>query len=135
MFLLRVIVVFLVVKTCALSAGVEGYCIDARLDRYGANVFQWVPWIPQPIPGRGLGPLRGDVVCWQQDFVGFPEVLKVFEHALPRPGAPPGGIQGGAFKKPMNFQGFLKRLPPHANAVRGACHLLDAERCSTAQAH
>ena len=45
-------------------------------------------------------------ICWQQDFVDFPKVLKVFEEALPRPGALPGGPQGGAFKKPMSFQGF-----------------------------
>jgi len=70
------------------------------------KVFQWFPWDPRPIRGRGGGPLRGDAACCIADFVDFPMVFKVFEEDVSFPGAPPGGRPGGAFRKPMNFQGF-----------------------------
>ncbi len=42
------------------------------------KVFQWAPWVPRPIPGRGGGAPRRGAVCSPSVFLHFPIVFQCF---------------------------------------------------------
>jgi len=86
-------------------------------------------------PGAGRRGPPGARRLPSAGFCSFPNGFsRVLERVLPVPGARRAAARRRV-QKTNEFPRFLKRPPPRADAVQGACHLQSAERLSLAQAH